>query len=445
MSLTQEVSDFVAHARIEQFAPSEILIGKHSILDWFGVSLAALDEPLTRILTEIDELDGGAKQASVIGLKRKRSAMAAATINGAISHALDYDDVSLLMRGHPTVPVFSAVFALAQARGLHGSRLLQSFVVGAETCLRIASWLGNPHIFRGWHNTGTAGAIGAAAGCANLLGLSPHATATAIGIAASRSAGLKANFGTMCKPLHAGNAAASGIFAAKLAEKGFTASNSILDASSNFTEAFGSTGDEGLLVKDLGKDMLHSMVYKLHAACYGTHAPIEAGMAARQTPGFNLDALRTVRVDVDPCHEPLCSIVRPKSGLEAKFSVSFTSAMALAGVDTSNPASYTDDLVRDPRLMDLESRIDVRFSPDVGRLKSTMIVELAEGPALRTSGDVSTTMKDLTEQDRKVTTKFRSLADPVLGARRGSRLEGLVKNLNEVADVSALGAACAIR
>lgn len=445
MKLTAAISEFVANARIENFSPDETLIARHSILDWFGVSLAALDEPLVAILTEFDEFNGGPAQASVIGLARRRPAMAAANINGAISHALDYDDVSLFMRGHPTVPVFSAVLALAESRGIHGSRLLQSFVVGAETCIRIARWLGNPHIFRGWHNTGTAGSIGAAAGCANLLGLSPQATATAIGIAASRLSGLKANFGTMCKPLHAGNAAATGVFAAKLAEKGFTASQEILDESANFTQALGSTGDESLLIGDLGKDMLHNMVYKLHAACYGTHAAIEAGIAARRSEGFNLDAVKSVRVDVDPCHKPLCSIERPKTGLEAKFSISFTTAMALVGIDTSNPATYTDELVRDARLTELEQRIEVRFLPEVGRLKSTVTVDMDQAPTIQTHGDVSVRIEDLDEQDRKVTTKFRSLAEPILGPERRARLEELVKNLTELADVSELGTICAIR
>ena len=147
----------------------------------------------------------------------------AAIVNGAASHALDFDDVNLAMPGHPSVAILPALLALAEERGSSGADVLTAFVAGYELQCRIGRTIAPGHYDGlGFHATATVGSFGAAASCAHLLRLDADQFATALGIAGTQAAGLKSMFGTMCKPLHAGKAAYHGVMAAKLAARGFT-------------------------------------------------------------------------------------------------------------------------------------------------------------------------------------------------------------------------------
>jgi 2-methylcitrate dehydratase PrpD len=197
-------------------------LARQCVLDYYGVALAGADDPLAKML--LDELSeaGGAAQASVIGHTARLPALSAALVNGAIGHALDYDDVNLAMPGHPSVAILPALIALAEQRRSSGQEIIAAFVAGYETACRIGMALRPGHYDRGFHATGTVGCFGAAAACAHLLGLDAEATARALGIAGTQAAGLKSQFGTMCKPFHAGKASQSGLLAARLAARGFS-------------------------------------------------------------------------------------------------------------------------------------------------------------------------------------------------------------------------------
>jgi 2-methylcitrate dehydratase PrpD len=175
-------------------------LARQCILDYYGVALAGAADPLARILLD-EALDaGGAPQASVIADAARLPILAAALVNGAAGHALDYDDVNLAMPGHTTVAILPALLALAEHRKSSGREVIAAFVAGYETACRIGSALRPGHYERGFHATGTVGAFGAAAACARLLGLDAETTARALGIAGTQAAGLKSQFGTMCKP-----------------------------------------------------------------------------------------------------------------------------------------------------------------------------------------------------------------------------------------------------
>src|SRR5437899_9225903 len=191
-------------------------LARQCVLDYYGVALAGADDPLATIL--LDELAeaGGAAQASIIGHQAKLPALSAALVNGAISHALDYDDVNLAMPGHPSVAILPGLIALAEQRQSSGREVIAAFVAGYETACRIGSALRPGHYDRGFHATGTVGCLGASSSCARLLGLDAAATARALGIAGTQAAGLKSQFGTMCKPFHSGNASHNGLLAAPL-------------------------------------------------------------------------------------------------------------------------------------------------------------------------------------------------------------------------------------
>src|SRR6202050_4073668 len=178
--------------------PEEVReLARQCVLDYLGVGLAGADDPLAHILLDDANEAGGAAQAAVIGHGARLPVLSAALVNGAIAHALDYDDVNLAMPGHPSVAILTPLLPLAEDRKASGKAVIAAFVAGYETCCRIGMALRPGHYTRGFHATGTVGAFGAAAACAHLLGLDAEATGRALGIAGTQSAGLKSQFGTM--------------------------------------------------------------------------------------------------------------------------------------------------------------------------------------------------------------------------------------------------------
>src|SRR5499427_4398942 len=184
---------------------------KTGILDTVGVTLAGSAEPCAQIMLRVCTDTG---PALVFGSAQRLSVTDAALVNGTASHALDFDDCSNTLGGHPSVPILPGLFALADAMPVSGRDFLAAYVAGFETETRIARAVNFHHYDKGWHPTATLGIFGATAAASRPLELTQDQTATALAIAASFSSGLKANFGTMTKPLHVGHCARNGVMAA---------------------------------------------------------------------------------------------------------------------------------------------------------------------------------------------------------------------------------------
>ena len=215
------------------------MLARQCVLDYYGVALAGADDPLVAMLLEEFAEAGGNPQASLIGHSARLPALPAALVNGAIGHALDYDDVNLAMPGHPSVAILPGLLALAEQRRSSGREVIAAFVAGYETACRIGSALRPGHYDLGFHATGTVGCFGAAAACARLLNLDAEATARALGIAGTQASGLKSQFGTMCKPFHAGKASQNGLLAARLAARGFSSRPDLVECEQGFALTHG--------------------------------------------------------------------------------------------------------------------------------------------------------------------------------------------------------------
>src|ERR1051326_6860509 len=295
-------------------------LARQCVLDYYGVGLAGADDPLATIL--LDELAeaGGAAQASIIGRKAKLPALSAALANGAIGHALDYDDVNLAMPGHPSVAILPGLIALAEQRKRTGRDVVAAFVAGYETACRIGMALRPGHYDRGFHATGTIGAFGAAAACAHLLGLDAEATARALGIAGTQAAGLKSQFGTMCKPFHAGKASQSGLLAARLAARGFSSRPDLVECEQGFALTHGPDFKaDAALAEPASGFHIFANLFKYHAACYLTHGPIEAAREIRERHGVKPEQIARMTLSLDRSTERVCNIPAPTHGLEAKI------------------------------------------------------------------------------------------------------------------------------
>jgi len=224
-SPTADIAEFAAGCALADIPGSVVTLAKKSILDALGVGLAGAADEGAAILRNYVESFGGAGAASLLGTAVAAPPALAALSNGMAMHMDDYDDtlrssVIDLDKGsiHPTAGILSAVLALGQAKGCSGEALLTAYLVGVEAAGKIADALGPRHFRAGFHGTATCVGLGAAVAGARLLGLPAGGLATALGIAASGSAGLRENFGTMVKPYHAGQAAETGVMAAELVE-----------------------------------------------------------------------------------------------------------------------------------------------------------------------------------------------------------------------------------
>jgi 2-methylcitrate dehydratase PrpD len=404
-------------------------VAKQCLLDFIGVTLAGSDEPLTRILQDDQRESGGNPQASLIGLCARATTEQAALINGAASHAHDYDDVHSAMYGHPTVPVAPAALALAEYLDKSGIELLTAFAKGVDTECIVGRYLGPSHYAAGWHATATLGALGAAAACASLLGLDERSTARALGIATTQAAGLKAQFGTMCKPLHAGHAAATGLVAARLAARGFTSREDMLETGQGLAATQSTTADAGAFEAAMARtSFLPDVCFKYHAACYLTHSSIDAARSLALEHKLRPDDVREVEVTVDRGHFGVCNIEQPATGLEAKFSLRFTTAMALAGIDTASIDVFTDELTQRPDLVTLRDRVRV-VAWEQPRPGSRVRIQV-RGSTLEAEANVAIPMRDLEAQWVRLEGKFHALVDGRLGVVTADRIVALCRDLD---------------
>jgi 2-methylcitrate dehydratase PrpD len=437
----------VARARALRYAdlPPEVLAAaRHCVLDWLGVTLAGYLEPSAALVREQVLADGGHPEATLIGSGERVARTQAALVNGTASHALDFDDVNSAMSGHPTVPVLPALLAVTEHSGLNGAAFLTAFVAGFETECRIGRLMAPGHYERGFHATATVGTFGAAAASAHALGLAEPAWRAAFGLAGTQAAGLKSMFGTMAKPLHAGRAAASGLTAALLAGRGVTAHPDVLDVAQGFTDTLGGPvvpPAPEVVDRALHDDHFHilDVLFKYHAACYLTHSSIE-GLLRLRGSGLRPGDVETIDLRVPPGHLAVCDIAEPATALEGKFSLRFTSAMALATGDLSERA-FTPAVVRDPELIALRDRVTVHGAPDLRRSRRTEVrVGCVDGRVLHESVDVfaPTPAAELDHRWEALRRKFTALADPVLGAARSAAIVEAVAALDTAPSLQAL-------
>jgi 2-methylcitrate dehydratase PrpD len=413
---------------------------RQCLLDWIAVTLAGAQEPLTHMLAEEAREQGGFAHATVVGHGFATSCRQAALVNGAASHALDYDDVNMSFTGHPTVVLVPALLALAEARGASGADFMTAFVAGYETLCRIGAAVSPGHYARGFHATGTIGTFGAAAACARLLQLDADDTATALGIAATEAAGLKAMFGTMCKPLHAGRASADGIMAAQLAARGFTSRNDAIEALQGFAATHGPDFDPGAALQRPANGLhLRNNLFKYHAACYGTHAAIEATRQLCEQHRLTSSDVRRIIVRAPASSDGVCNIAAPRTGLEAKFSLRHTVAMVLAGVDTADMSSYSDSATNDAALGGLRERVHVELARECSALTQAEVeIETVAGPRVRQRHDSGIPVTDLAAQQQRLEAKFRSLTRPLLDEQSCDEVLELIERLDELPDLSPL-------
>ncbi|MBI3938736.1 MAG: MmgE/PrpD family protein [Betaproteobacteria bacterium] len=359
MSLAVDLAKRIQAMRYQDLPPEAARWAKVGILDTVGVTLAGSREDAARFVERT--LGPVSGPSLVFGCNRRASALDAALVNGTAAHALDFDDCNNTLGGHPSVPLVPALFALAEEIGASGRDFLVAYVAGFEVETKIALGVHFHHYTKGWHPTATLGVFGAAAACARLLGLTEAQTATALAIAASLASGIKANFGTMVKPLHVGQCTRNGLFAALLAREGYTANDRAFEHKQGFFMVFNGEGtyDAARILAAWAAplDIVEpGIAIKQYPCCGSTHPAVDAMLDLARRHDLKDGEVERIESFTHARRLEHTNRPDPKSALDAKFSVQY--CLARAFLDRKVVLEHFEgDAYRDPSVRRLLPRI----------------------------------------------------------------------------------------
>src|SRR5712691_2284053 len=355
VTATKTLCRHLAAARFGDLGPAATHEARRGVLDWLGCALAGSGHPTITTLIEVLREVGGRPQATVLGRGAKLGLTDAPLANGQMGHILDFDDTH--MGGvvlHTSSPVLAALFALAERAPVSGADLMLAYAVGFEAGVRSGRTAPGHHK-GGWHLTGTLGRIAAGVAGGKLLKLDMQRLTYAMGIAATQAAGMQQNRGTMCKSLHAGKAAANGVLAALLAERGFDSSQEIIEGKRGFSRVYSDVAAPEHLTADLDHGwVIETNGHKPYACGVVLHPLIDAVIAIRNRDKIDPATVREIRLRVHPLVLSITGIIEPATGLQSKFSTLHSAAVALvdgaAGVAQYSDAKAADSSVAALRL-----------------------------------------------------------------------------------------------
>lgn len=443
----ERIAEFITETDYSCIPKEAVHTAKQGLLDFIGVTIAGLNEPVTRIIVDRVREMGAKGEAGIIGNRFMTTADLAAWANGTISHSIDYDDISPGAAGfnmHPSVPILPAVLALGQKHHLSGKDILTAYVLGVEIESLLGSVIGRKNSDAGWHPTPVLGAVGAAAACAKMLKLGNRETAMALGIVASLTCGIMSNVGTMTKPVHAGNAARNGVLAGELAQKGFTGNQNIYEGKGSFCRVFsgGEIDDLGGRESDLGHrwDIISTgIAFKPYPSCRGTHASIDATLKLRNEHKIEAGRVTSITCKTSPRIINL-RFPQPHTGYQGKFSMPYCVATALIKGRIVLD-DFTDKEIANPEIQDLLSRIHL-VQPRAWITQPHLIQEVTiktkdgeEYSCLVTSpkGEPKNPMTD-----QELIAKFSDCTKLMLKVSEQNQLADTILNIERVDDISGL-------
>ena len=411
-------------------------------LNWIGCAAGSCrHETVERALAAVQPFSGPA-QAAVLGRRERLDILNAALINGISSHVLDFDDTHSRAI-HPSAPVLPALLAYSEWRPVSGAEFVHAFVLGVEAEERVGLSVFPEHYERGWHITGTAGVFGAAAAVGKLLGLDEQKMAWALGLAATQSAGLQAMFGSDCKSLHPGSAARNGLAAALLAANGFTSSEQAIEASRGFARVLSTQFDPSIITEGLGMrfELLNNM-YKPYACGLVMHAAIDGCLSLCREHALAPEAIEAVDLTVSPLVPRLTGNPEPRSGLEGKFSITHAVSAAIVHGAAGEP-QFSDDCVRDPRVVALRARVDATVDPAIGRTEARVTIRTRDGRSFSRHVEhaLGTLARPMSDADLEA--KFSGLVEDVLPRARAEETIRLCWRLPALDDAATIARAAA--
>ena len=437
VTLTKTLAAHLAAARPADLTPAARREARRGVLDWIGCALTGSTHPEIDILLAVLEETGGRPQASVLGHGRKLGLLDAPLANGQMGHLLDYDDTH--MGGvvlHTSSPVLAALLALAERKPVTGEALMLAYAVGFEAGVR-AGRSAPGHHQGGWHLTGTLGSIAAGAASGRLLGLDAQQMTYALGIAATQAGGMQQNRGTMCKSFHAGKAAQNGVLAALLAERGFDASQEIIEGKRGFARIYSDVAAPEALTADLGGAwLIETNGHKPYACGVVLHPLIDAVIALRNRVRIDPASVDAIELRLHPLVLAITGVTEPTSGLQSKFSFRHSAAVALVD-GAAGIAQYSDARAADPAVAALRRKVTA-VGDETLRKDEAHAAIVAGGARHIVHVAHASGTTDNPMSDAAIEAKFLANATPAIGAERARKACALVWSLDNVPDARSL-------
>ncbi|MFI5614010.1 MmgE/PrpD family protein [Amycolatopsis sp. NPDC051903] len=421
LTRSRELAAFGASITAESLPAQVVHHARRAFVDWTAAALAGSGEPAAAKLRGVVAAVGGDGPCTVVGTTLRTSPPFAALANAYASHLLDYDDVynPSATTIHVGACVWPAVLAIGQARGLAGPALVAAYVAGFEVGARVACAAGPQHYESGWHVTGTAGHLAAAAAAANALGLSADQTTHALGCAATQAAGVREVYGSDTKAMHPGKAAMDGVLAALLAENGFTSTDTALEGERGLLRAITPRPYPELLTEGLGTHWhVLDNGHKLYPSASLTHPAIDAVLALEPVDPAEVAA---IEVRMAGFAAAVTALAQPETGAAAKFSTAHCVAAALTRRH-AGPAEFTDAVVADPVVTALRDKVTVVADEAVTKRGCLLRITLHDRTELRSAVEQNkgTPAAPLTDADLE--DKLVTAGDAALGHQVTDRL-----------------------
>ena len=453
MGATEKIARFIVDTGYEDIPRDAVEKAKRTALDCMGAALAGVVEPVSQVMTGYIAKLGGPSQASVIGAGLKVSAPEAALANGAIAHALDYDDCGVKI-GHPSVLVLPAVLSLGEQVGASGTDSLTAYILGLEVEGKLALHADFKLMQARLNHQTWYGSVGAAAACAKLLRLDVAKTRMALGIAANFACGLSANHGSMAGAMAAGNACRNGVVGALMAQEGITANPNIIEAKNGFYDMLVGPGhyDAERMAEGLGKPFYiesPGIGLKKYPSCYHTHRALDGLL---QLLGeHRLSDKDIAEIDVGTSERALrvLAFSEPATPYQAKFSMPHCIAAAVVDHQVTLD-TFTDHKMEDRGIVEARKKVHISFpdipiwpgladvGPDTEFVGNPVSIRTTDGQSYNARVDVPRGDPALPLTDDELLAKYRDCGRSQLRPDDIERSVGLVLGVEKLANIGTL-------
>ena len=452
-SLTRELAAYIHGVTYQSIPANVIQRAKEAVIDGIGVTLSGVNADCTRLIRQYISGLGLTGKATVIGRDETLPAEYAALANGVSAHALDYDDTQIStlpdrvygLLTHPTTPVLSATIPVAEEVGASGRDTLTAFCTGVEIACKVAEAIRPYHYQNGFHSTGTIGIFGAAAAAAKLHGMDADLIGQALGIAASKSAGIRVAFGTMTKPYHAGAAAQGGIVAAELARIGYRTAPEAMDGPWGYFQVAGSGVDPEAILGKLGNPYTFvdpGVSIKPYPCGSLSHPSMDAMLDLILAHDIKADDVAEVRIGTTSNVLAALRYPAPTDELEAKFSIPFCMGILLLE-RAGGIAQFTDEVVLRPEVQEMMSRVKPYLHEGLEamgfqRIRSLIEVQLRDGTVLSKEASTSRGTPERPLSVEELAGKFGDCAHGLLADDVQANVIDMVYRLDGVDSISSL-------
>jgi len=434
---------YISNMTFEDLPGNVVDQAKNCLIDLVGTALAGSATEIGRLVREHADSCPSSNESTILATGRKTNALDAAFCNGIVGHVLELDDGNRFAMGHPGVVTIPAALATAEKVGATGKDLILAIVCGYEVFGRLGRAMNPSHFNRGFHTTGTLGAMAASVAASKILALDEKKMLNAFGIAGSMAAGISEflSDGSMTKQIHAGRAAQNGVHSAQLAMQGFTGPHTVLEGKHGFFKALADSFDTNKVTEKLGTDhQISSTYFKRHASCRHSHAAVDATLEILREK-LDPQTINEVSVKTYSAAYDYTNINAVSTPLSAKMSMAYCIAVTILQ-GRAGPQEFTEEAIQDKKTHQLMGKVKMSIDKELDRLvpeKRGAIVEI-----MTDTGRFSSRV-DLPkgEPENPLTKgefeeKFRALASTSLTQKEIEEVLKMVSELERLSDIDDL-------